>query len=578
MARGSLGTFCFCPSALKEVEEELRGLGFPVDGIEKGGNDLKDEAGLKTCSERSKAESVEEWSVGLPSPILEGREREGWVHCHRGTSRLCSLLASQLSDFPAEDDYFVEVLRNLHVEEGRRSWLEAVLANSQAQEDLIGTVRALGVEIPLGNVPLEEDQFLQTRTIGLAEARKELSCWKDPAQEEISSLEVVNKAVERVQSSTVEEWIAQGVTVVQLPGKAVLTRKSGTGKRRFRAVCCGNHLPTEKLGLTREELYASGAESLSVKIAITFAARHRNWTGVTTDVKSAFLYAPIRSDTKGTDERIIVKPPYLLVELGLLGKDDRWWVRKALYGLPTSPRDWGRYRDAEFQKVRIEWQGQEYCLVQTKTDDALWLLRTLDSDGMGPIAGVLIVYVDDLAMFAPEGLAKEFIRAIQSRWKTSEPEWLGVKPVTFCGIELSLLPTGYRLSQCAYIRELLNRYGIEEQSSVPIPKWVEPERVDDPSVDEVREAQGLTGALLWVSTLTRPDLSYAVSRCGQQATKAPQWSISCGRQALGYLKSTLDLGIDVPFVVGSSFSAHGQLSLPRDRIVLGRIAFSKWRA
>ncbi|CAE7498061.1 unnamed protein product [Symbiodinium microadriaticum] len=141
---------------------------------------------------------------------------------------------------------------------------------------------------------------------------------------------------------------------------------------------------------------------------------------------------------------IIVKPPYLLVELGLLGKDDRWWVRKALYGLPTSPRDWGRYRDAEFQKVRIEWQGQEYCLVQTKTDDALWLLRTLDSDGMGPIAGVLIVYVDDLAMFAPEGLAKEFIRAIQSRWKTSEPEWLGVKPVTFCGIELSLLPTGYR--------------------------------------------------------------------------------------------------------------------------------------
>ena len=246
MARGSLGTFCFCPSALKEVEEELRGLGFPVDGIEKGGNDLKDEAGLKTCSERSKAESVEEWSVGLPSPILEGREREGWVHCHRGTSRLCSLLASQLSDFPAEDDYFVEVLRNLHVEEGRRSWLEAVLANSQAQEDLIGTVRALGVEIPLGNVPLEEDQFLQTRTIGLAEARKELSCWKDPAQEEISSLEVVNKAVERVQSSTVEEWIAQGVTVVQLPGKAVLTRKSGTGKRRFRAVCCGNHLPTEK--------------------------------------------------------------------------------------------------------------------------------------------------------------------------------------------------------------------------------------------------------------------------------------------------------------------------------------------
>ncbi|CAE7909527.1 unnamed protein product, partial [Symbiodinium sp. KB8] len=181
-----------------------------------------------------------------------------------------------------------------------------------------------------------------------------------------------------------------------------------------------------RLGLTKEELYASGAESLTVKVAITFAARHKHWKGVTIDVKSAFLYAPIRSDAKGTDERIVVKPPYLLVELGLLNKDDRWWVRKALYGLPTSPRDWGRYRDAEFQKVRITWQGCEYCLEQTKSDDALWLLRTLDANGMGSIEGVLVVYVDDLALFAPEGLAKEFIQAIQMRL-LSGPSHVGGK-------------------------------------------------------------------------------------------------------------------------------------------------------
>ncbi|CAE7310815.1 RE1, partial [Symbiodinium microadriaticum] len=293
------------------------------------------------------------------------------------------------------------------------------------------------------------------------------------------------------------------------------------GESRFRAVCCGNHLPTDKLGLTKEELYASGAESLSVKVAITFAARHKNWIGVTIDVKSAFLYAPIWGDTKGTDERIIVKPPYLLVELGLLGKDDRRWVRKALYGLPTSPRDWGRYRDAEFQKIRIAWQDREYCLVQTKTDDALWLLRELDANGMGSIAGVLVVYVDDLAVFAPKGLAKEFILAIQTRWKTSEPEWLGSKPVTFCGIELSLLPTGYRMSQCAYIRELLNRYGIEEHATAPILKWVEPERVDNPSVEEVREAQGLTGALLWVSTRTRLAMLATIPQVTGQPLQEP---------------------------------------------------------
>ena len=57
-----------------------------------------------------------------------------------------------------------------------------------------------------------------------------------------------------------------------------------------------DYLPTDKLGLTREELYASGAETLSVKVAVSFAAGHPSWVGVTVDVKSAFLYAPIRSE------------------------------------------------------------------------------------------------------------------------------------------------------------------------------------------------------------------------------------------------------------------------------------------
>ncbi|CAE7253805.1 RE1, partial [Symbiodinium sp. KB8] len=204
--------------------------------------------------------------------------------------------------------------------------------------------------------------------------------------------------------------------------------------------------------------------------------------GVTIDVKSAFLY------------------------------DDRWWIRKALYGLPTSPRDWGRYRDAEFRAFRMTWRGKEYQLLQTKTDDALWLARAVQEGNVGPIEGVLVVYVDDLAFFAPEGLAKAFISAVQSRWKTSEPAWLGEEPVTFCGIELSLQRTGYRMSQGAYIRELLHRYDVKDQSAVPMTKRVEPERAEALTVEEVREAQALTGALLWVSTRTRPDLSYVVSR------------------------------------------------------------------
>ena len=37
------------------------------------------------------------------------------------------------------------------------------------------------------------------------------------------------------------------------------------------------------------------------------------------------------------------------------------------------------------------------------------------------------------------------------------------------------------MSQCAYIRELLHRYDVKDQSAVPMTKWVEPERAEAPT-------------------------------------------------------------------------------------------------
>ena len=62
---------------------------------------------------------------------------------------------------------------------------------------------------------------MQTRTIGLSEARKELSCWRDPALEEVTSLEVTNEAVVRTDVRQVDQWVEQGISVIQLPGKCV---------------------------------------------------------------------------------------------------------------------------------------------------------------------------------------------------------------------------------------------------------------------------------------------------------------------------------------------------------------------
>ena len=73
--------------------------------------------------------------------------------------------------------------------------------------------------------------------------------WKGPATEEVVSLEDTNRAVDRVLASDVERWAKEGVSIVQFPGKAVLTRKAGMGNRRCRAVCCGTIFRQISLGL-----------------------------------------------------------------------------------------------------------------------------------------------------------------------------------------------------------------------------------------------------------------------------------------------------------------------------------------
>ena len=155
-----------------------------------------------------------------------------------------------------------------------------------------------------------------------------------------------------------------------MPGKAVLTRKSGVGRRRLRAVCCGNYLPASELGTSKEELYAGGVDSLTVRIVLAYVAHYPSWTLCVLDIKTAFLYAPVRgsSESESDSPVMIVRPPYMVVQLKLLENGDRWRVRRALYGLATSPRDWANYRDSVLrQVVKLKRPWKQNCFKVART-------------------------------------------------------------------------------------------------------------------------------------------------------------------------------------------------------------------
>ena len=231
----------------------------------------------------------------------------------------------------------VRTSEDLRVASQQKAWFERLLESFDCEGVSVG-VEAFSPEPD----PIPAEQFLQTRTVSLEEAGQETT-----------------QAAERVTSSQVEEWVRSGKRVIQVPGKAVLTRKAGVGKRRLRAVCCGNHIPSDQVADKKSDLCAGGIDALTVRVVLAYTAQKEAWECCVVDVKTAFLYAPVRGSQEGDKEAptIVVKPPYLLVQMGMLKPTDRWKVKRALSGLQTSPRDWSEWRDSELRSIRLTSPG-----------------------------------------------------------------------------------------------------------------------------------------------------------------------------------------------------------------------------
>ena len=74
----------------------------------------------------------------------------------------------------------------------------------------------------------------------------------------------------------------------------------------------------------------------------------------------------------------------------------------------------------------------------------------------------------------------------------------------------------------------------------------EPEtREDPPNLDlaTTREAQRVIGELVWISTGTRPDLAFTVTKLASLITRDPQQVLDLVKQVWHYLAATMDHGL-----------------------------------
>ena len=244
--------------------------------------------------------------------------------------------------------------------------------------------------------------------------------------------------------------------IEMLPGKMVHTRKAGSGAYRSRAVCCGNYaIENEDVA----DKYTGGADGNQIRMLIRLAAMQR-WSLFGTDIRVAFLNAPKRDVSKLTAMEI----PRVFRQLGLASPNDVWLIDKALYGLVTSPKDWGLHRDHTLPSISwsrlrdgIEFKGN---FVKTP-DENVWRLEEVNlQTGESFWAGLMSVYVDDFLVAADDVTGAAALDALSKTWSISEVEKVAVeKPIKYCGFEIETHSggDGYMVSQKMYEQEMIQR-------------------------------------------------------------------------------------------------------------------------
>ena len=413
---------------------------------------------------------------------------------------------------------------------------------------------------------------LQTVQVSPLEVLKNLEAWKPSIQEELSSVFEVNQALKRRTTEEVQKWQEEGRVVEYIPGKVLFSKKAGSGRLKTRVLACGNYCPEAKSKdkSRRQTLYAGGIDTLSLRCQLRHCglrACHEvePWTAGVVDIRTAFLTAPL-DQLKRT---LIIRPPNSLIRAGVVAPNEVWEATGAIYGLEESPAAWSAFRDSRIPKLVITHAGEKYGLKQSRSEPNVWLLHRVDNDGhfVGKIEGVLGVYVDDLLCTGPKPLIKSVFAAIATEWRISQPTFADEpEGITFCGLEVRHKGGALRISQQAYIKALLERYpDVTGVASTPYAKEPESVAIGDnepsPALDQVRLAQKLVGELLWLSTRSRADLCFAVSRLGQLLLKHVAYVIEAAKTILKYLRATLSHEL----VYGAVGDSSAPLAVDRTR-------------
>ena len=268
------------------------------------------------------------------------------------------------------------------------------------------------------------------------------------------------------------------------------------------------------------DTYAPVTDFTVVRILLALACS-RGWLVRQFDVKAGFLNGDL-------DEEIYMRLPDGF-------QDPRGRVcrlLRSIYGLRQAPRAWNKKLCDDLFSAGFR------PLVHAES-----VFRSTP-----PLPLVLIViYVDDILLMSHDNKAVEQVKALLSSLYTIKD--LGDAEY-FLGVKIERSPGSMKLTQTAYITNMLERYGMRDCKPAPTPMV---QAVDlmatNSSSDGGEEAmqdvpfREAIGSLLYLSVRTRPDIAVAVSILSRHSSAPRRCHWEAVKRVMRYLKQSSSQGL-----------------------------------
>ena len=265
-------------------------------------------------------------------------------------------------------------------------------------------------------------------------------------------------------------------------------------------------------GVDYKETFAPVVSFNTVRFILSLAVRY-DWPLYQMDVVTAFLNGDLEED-------IYMSPPEgTNTPIGYV-----WKLKKAIYGLKQASRMWHK-KIADFLKdLDFKSTYSEPCLFH--------------KDGV-----IILIYVDDLVL---TGYNIKGIDTLKEKLlKEFKMKDLGELSF-FVGVMVERTESKIKISQRRYALDVLSRFSMEncKPAKVPLDPGMKKEFYKDNyellSLIELKKYQKIIGSLIYLSVMTRPDLTFSTSLLGRFLQAPRTIHMKGAKQVLRYLRGSID--------------------------------------